>query len=660
MGEIQIEEIGRLAANIRVLSADAVQRANSGHPGLPLGMAELAATLYTRVLHHYPGDPQWAGRDRFVLSAGHGSMLLYSILHLCGYELSMEELTQFRQYGSKTPGHPEFGVTPGVETTTGPLGQGLSNAVGMAMEQEHLAARYNRPGHEIFSYHTYVLVGDGCMMEGITSEAASLAGHLGLGRLICFYDSNAITIEGSTELAFSESVADRFRAYGWQVLEADPYDSTSILRAVDQAKAVTTRPSLIVLPSIIGKGAEGLEGSHKVHGAPLGAEAVAKMKTKLGFDPAGEFQVSAKVSSHIQSLQGGWKASWDDWNARLTAWAEAYPELAREYRSLDSQIPQAEVAWPDFEPGKSIATRKANGAVMQAVAQAYPGLLGGSADLSPSTNTTLTEYEDFSPQNPQGRNLHFGVREHAMAGIMNGLAASGRLRPFGSTFLTFSDYLRPSIRLAALSKIAPIYVFTHDSFYVGEDGPTHQPIEHICSLRAIIDHVLIRPGDAQECIAAWQIALEIRDKPVSLLMTRQNLEVYPKPEGWLELARRGAYQVHQTGSGSPDLTVLATGSEVSLSLESAKLLGLNIRVVSILSLELVGSWSSQEQQALFGPLDRRVAVEASRGMSWHAYIIPGNTYGIDSYCASAPGEVVAEKIGFTPQALADWLAERAK
>jgi transketolase len=641
---------------IRTLAMDAIQKANSGHPGMPMGMADVAYVLWTQFLKHHPGDPTWPDRDRFVLSAGHGSMLLYSLLHLTGYDLPLEELRQFRQWGSRTPGHPEYGEAPGVETTTGPLGQGFANGVGMALAERMLAAAFNRPGLEIVDHYTYAMVSDGDLMEGISHEAASLAGHLGLGKLIYFYDDNHITIEGSTDLAFSEDVCRRFEAYGWHVQQVNGHDRAAVAAAICRAQEETTRPSLIACRTHIGYGSPNKQDTAKAHGEPLGADEVRRTKEAIGWPPDAQFLIPDDVLAHFRTTIDRGADARGEWEALFDRYAAECPELAAEWqRRFAGQLPQGwDEMIPPFDPGDSpIATRSAGGKIMEAIAPALPELVGGSADLHPSTKTYLKAYPAVQNGEYGARNLHFGIREHAMAGILTGLALHGGLRPYGSTFLVFSDYMRPSIRLAALMKLPVIYVFTHDSIFVGEDGPTHEPVEHAASLRAIPGMTVLRPADANETAAAWRFIVTYRDGPVALLLSRQKLPVLPgvKAAG----VARGAYVL--SDAPDPKAILLATGSEVTLALEAQTLLaaeGIAARVVSMPSWELFEAQSAAYREAVLPPeITARVAVEAGVPQGWDRYVGPrGQVVCQNRFGASAPYKVLAQQFGFTPEAVA--------
>ncbi len=657
---------------IRFLSVDAIQKANSGHPGLPLGAAPMAYVLWTRFLRHNPANPAWFNRDRFVLSAGHGSMLLYSLLHLTGYELSLEDLKNFRQWGSKTPGHPERGHTPGVETTTGPLGQGFGNAVGMAITEARLAARFNRPGAEIVKHFTYCLVGDGDLMEGVSAEAASLAGHLGLGRLICLYDDNRISLSAATDLTFTEDRAARFAAYGWQTLTVDDGNNLAAIEAaLIKARKESSRPSLILIRTHIGFGSPNKQDSFAAHGSPLGPEEVKLTKENLGWPLEPTFHLPAEALEHFRlALEEGPQLE-EAWDAQLTNYARDFPALAADFRrSIASELPSGwHEALPVFPADpKGMATRVAGGKVLNAFAARIPNLIGGSADLDPSTHTALIGTGDF--QNPAlaapdrqgaigqewdyaGRNIHFGVREHAMAAIVNGIAAHGGLIPFGATFLTFADYLRPALRLSALMGLKVIHVFTHDSIALGEDGPTHQPVEQLDSLRIIPNLVTIRPCDANETAVAWQVALESKGHPVALVLTRQNLptldrDLYAAAAG----LKKGGYVLAEAQGGSPQITLIATGSEVALALAARDKLReeeIRARVVSLPSWDLFDGQTQAYRDAVLLPgAAKRLALEAGSPFGWERYIgSDGSVIGVDRFGASAPGEVVMREYGFT-------------
>ena len=659
---------GLCVNTIRTLAMDAVQAANSGHPGAPMGLAAAAYVLWTRVLKHNPKNPAWVDRDRFVLSGGHASMLLYSMLHLSGYKLSLKEIKNFRQWGSQTPGHPEYGHTPGVETTTGPLGQGFSNAVGMAMAERHLAAIFNRGSQKIVDHHTYVMCGDGDLMEGIASEAASLAGHLGLGKLVCIYDDNKISIEGGTGLAFTENVAARFRAYHWQVLAVkDGNDLAAIEKALKEARAETAKPTLIALRTHIAYGSPNKQDTHGAHGAPLGVDEVSLTKENLGWPKNRKFYVPENVRREFSKcLDNGRKAE-TVWNKKFKAYAKKYPELAQNWqKAIAGILPRRwDAGIPTFRDGKAIATRAASGQVLNALAENLPTLIGGSADLAPSNNTIIKSSFDFQKNSYAGRNIRFGVREHAMGAILSGLALHKGIRPYGGTFLVFADYCRPAIRLAALMKLPVTYVFTHDSVAVGEDGPTHQPVEHLAVLRAIPGLTVIRPADATETAAAWRVAIKATDGPVALILSRQNLPVldrsyYPSATA----LAKGGY-ILSDSKGQPDAILIGSGSEVSICLEAQRVLakqGVAVRVVSMPSWELFERTSQSYKDAVL-PLKvtARVAVEAGISMGWERYVgSRGAVVGIDRFGASAPGETVMDKYGMKAAAIVSKTKELLK
>ena len=655
-------ELEQLCINtIRFLAADAVEQAGCGHPGMPMGMAAPAYVLWTQFLKHNPRNPTWVDRDRFVLSAGHGSMLLYSLLYLTGYDLSLDELKDFRQWGSKTPGHPEYGHTPGVETTTGPLGQGFATGVGMALATRLLAARYNRPGHKIVDHKIYAIVSDGDLMEGVAAEAASLAGHLGLSELIYLYDDNRISIEGSTALAFTEDVAARFRAYGWAVQEVDGLDLAGLAAAIKAAQAEGERPSLIKVRTTIGYGAPNLGGTAKIHGEAMGEAELNAAKENLGWPKEPRFWVPGEALALFRTaLERGAQAE-VDWEARFAAYAAEYPDLAAEFKArMAGELP---AGWDEGLPpfsGKPLPTRRASGQVLNVLSPRLPALIGGSADLAPSNNTLIAGERDVNRGDFTGRNLHFGVREHAMAAIMNGLALHGGFIPYGGTFFVFSDYMRPALRLAAMMNAHVVYVFTHDSIGLGEDGPTHQPIEHLAALRAIPNLLVIRPSDANEVSEAWKVAIE-HNGPVALILTRQNVEIldrsqYP-PAGEL---RKGAYVlVDAVGeSGRPDLILIATGSEVEVALAAQRILaerGVAARVVAMPSWELFEAQPQSYREAVLPPsVTARLAVEAGVRMGWERYVgQQGDVVSIERFGASAPYKVLWEKFGFTGPAVAE-------
>jgi transketolase len=632
---------------------DAVQAAKSGHPGAPMGLAAAAYVLWTRVLKHNPKNPEWVDRDRFVLSGGHASTLLYSLLNLTGYKLSLKEIKNFRQWGSQTPGHPEYGHTPGVETTTGPLGQGFANAVGMAMAERHLAAVFNRGSQKIVDHHTYVMCGDGDLMEGITSEAASMAGHLGLGRLICIYDDNKISIEGSTDIAFTENVAARFRAYRWQVLRVqDGIDLAAIENALKEARAEKAKPTLIVLRTHIAYGSPNKQDTHGAHGAPLGDDEIRLTKENLGWPRDKKFYVPKEVRKAFAKFADKGRKAETAWNKKFKAYAGKYPELAKNWQTaIAGTLPrQWDAGIPTFRDGKAIATRSASGQVINALAENLPTLIGGSADLAPSNNTIIKSSFDFQKESYAGRNIRFGVREHAMGAVLSGMALHKGVRPYGGTFLVFADYCRPAIRLAALMQQPVTYVFTHDSVAVGEDGPTHQPVEHLAALRAIPGLTVIRPADATETAAAWNVAMKTTNGPVALILSRQNLPVldrtyYPSATA----LAKGGY-ILSDAKGKPAAILIGTGSEVSICLEAQKILagqGVSTRVVSMPSWELFERTSQKYKDAVLPPkVSARVAVEAGISMGWERYVgSQGAVIGIDRFGASAPGSVIMDKYG---------------
>ncbi len=643
---------------IRTLSIDAIQKANSGHPGAPMGLASAAYVLWTKVLKHNPRNPDWPDRDRFVLSGGHASMLLYSLLYLTGYDLTLEDIKNFRQWQSRTPGHPEYGHTPGVETTTGPLGQGFANAVGMAMAERHLAAIFNRPGQAIVDHYTYTMCGDGDMMEGITSEASSLAGHLGLGKLICIYDDNKISIEGSTDIAFTENVAERFKAYRWQVLRvADGNDVEAIAQALQAAKAETERPSLIMVRTHIAYGSPNKQDSAAAHGAPLGEEEVCLTKRNLGCREDETFDVPEKALEIFRACPDKGQAAEKEWQEAFSTYARENPAAARQWSDAITGILPDD--WEGqlslfSESDSPLATRVASGKVLNALAHKIPWLLGGSADLAPSNKTIIESSFDFQKDRYDGRNIRFGVREHAMGAILSGMALHKGVKPYGGTFLVFSDYMRPSIRLAALMKLPVIYVFTHDSIAVGEDGPTHQPVEHIAALRAIPGLTVIRPADAVETAEAWRLAIKADDGPVALILSRQKLPILnsdqPDPEHGLQ---QGAYIIADA-EGTPDVIIIATGSEIHIALEARRILseqGVTARVVSMPSWELFENTSKKYQKTILGPeTTARIAVEAGIPMGWERYVGDrGIVIGTTQFGSSAPGGTLMENYGFTAE-----------
>ncbi|HEX6316513.1 MAG TPA: transketolase [Gemmatimonadaceae bacterium] len=646
---------------VRALAMDAVQKAESGHPGAPMALAPLAYLLYTRHLKHNPADPQWPDRDRFVLSNGHASMLLYASLHLSGYGLSLDEIRNFRQWGSLTPGHPEHDHTPGVETTTGPLGQGFTNAVGMATAEAHLAAVFNRDGHPIIDHHTWFICSDGDLMEGVSHEAASFAGHFGLGKLIGFYDDNRITIDGATDLAFSDDTALRFEGYGWHVQRVeDVNDLDALDAAIAAARAETGKPSLIIVRSVIGYGSPNRAGTAKAHGEALGVEEVQRSKDALGWTATESFTVPAEAVAYWRRGNEALAQANDAWRRALIAYAKAYPIEAKELgRRLQGELPGGwQQAVPVFTPENgSVATRASSGVVLNALASKIPELVGGSADLSGSNLTTIKDSPVFSARNYAGRNIHFGVREHAMGGIMNGMALHGGVIPYGGTFLVFSDYMRPAIRLAALMQQRVIYVFTHDSIGLGEDGPTHQPVEHLTALRTIPNVTVIRPGDAAEVAEAWRAALLHRTGPVALALTRQKVPFIDRAHrgSASELARGGYILDSGARRSTPDLVLIATGSEVSIALEAQKRIeegGRAVRVVSMPCHEFFLQQPAEYQASVLPEGVRRIVIEAAHPMSWHRFLRTGDVMiGIDHFGASAPYQRLYSEYGITVDAV---------
>lgn len=668
-------DIDNLCINtIRMLSIDMVQEANSGHPGMPMGAAPMAYVLWMRFLKYNPHNPAWHDRDRFVLSAGHGSALLYSILHLTGYDISVEEIKHFRQWGSKTPGHPEYRKTPGVESTTGPLGQGFANGVGMAIAERFLASRFNRLGYEIVDHYTYAMVSDGDLMEGVASEAASLAGHLRLGRLICLYDNNHITLSGETRLTFTEDVCKRFETYGWHVQSVDDgNDIEAISKAIIAAKNETIRPSFISVRTHIGYGSPHKQDTFEVHGSPLGTEEIVATKKNLGWPIEPKFYIPEDALAQFKkALDKGIQLE-ATWKTKMGLYEKTYPKLMNEWNQMMNSKPPD--GWdhgiPVFPPDpKGIATRSACGQIMNATASQVPSLIGGSGDLNPSTYTVLNGLGNFQyPQSEDreiqgavsgewgygGANIAFGVREHAMGSIANGIALHGGLLPFGSTFLVFSDYMRPAIRLAALMKIHVIYVFTHDSVGIGEDGPTHQPIEHLSSLRAIPNLIVLRPADANEMAEAWRVAIQHKDGPVAITLTRQKVPVIDRGKFNQAVGlRRGAYILSDSAFGKPEIILIATGSEVYLAVEAHEKMqveGIRSRVVSMPSWELFEEQSEEYRNEVLPPDSKtRISIEAGSTHGWHKYVgLEGAKIGIDHFGDSAAGEVLLKKFGFTSE-----------
>jgi transketolase len=655
------KDIHQLSINtIRCLAIDAIQKANSGHPGMPMGCAPIAYRLYTKYMKHNPLNPDWKNRDRFILSAGHGSMLLYSILHLCGYKISLDDIKNFRQWKSITPGHPEFGLTPGVETTTGPLGQGFSNAVGMAIAQEYLGSLFNKDDIKILDHFIYGICSDGELMEGISHEAASFAGHLKLAKLIFFYDDNGITIDGKTSLTFSEDIRKRFEAYAWQVLNIDDVnDLSQIDKAVEQAQKEAHKPTLIITKTHIGFGSPHKQDTSSAHGSPLGEEEVKLTKKNLGWDENKYFFISDEVSDHFNKMKSTFSNYENDWNKLFDSYKKKYTSEAEMFLKIFNNDFGDE--WKKVLPGfnnygENISTRSASGKVINAIAKNLPTLIGGSADLEPSNNTYIKEYANFSAENRSGRNFHFGIREHGMGGILNGMALYGGVIPYGGTFLVFSDYMRPPIRLASLSGVRPIYVFTHDSVGLGEDGPTHQPVEHLTSLRAIPKVVVIRPADANETVEAWKVAITHQSSPVALALTRQKIPVLDRTKMTSsENLSKGAYTLIDNGA-DPEVIIMASGSEVSLAVEAYNVLqseGIKLRVVSFPSWELYDSQSDEYKESVLPKsVKARVSIEAGVRQGWDKYIGDyGEAVNIEKFGASAPYEIIFKEYGFSVEAI---------
>ncbi|MHC4477199.1 MAG: transketolase [Planctomycetota bacterium] len=646
---------------IRFLSVDAIQKANSGHPGMPMGMAPAAYVLFSRHMRYNPANPRWHNRDRFVLSGGHGSMLLYSLLYLTGYDVSLDELKNFRQWASKTPGHPECDLDCGVEVTTGPLGQGISNAVGMAIAEKCLANYFNRNGFDMIDYKIYAIAGDGCLEEGVSAEASSLAGHLGLDNLIVIYDDNHITIDGNTEIAFTEDVAKRYEAYGWyvQTVAGDGNDMAAFEKALENAKNEKDRPCIIKLRTHIAYGSPNLQGSEKAHGSPLGEDEIKLMKQNFGWDGEKAFHVPQEVLDHTRKALDRGKQAEADWNKMFDEYAKAYPDLARQFTDATAgKLPvNLDDVLPKFEPDTSVATRKASGKILDAVMPKLPLVVGGSADLTPSNNTRFADAEDFQKDARHGRYIRYGVREHAMAAIMNGISISGLARAYGGTFLVFSDYMRPAIRMAALSKYPTIFVFTHDSIGLGEDGPTHQPVEHLASLRAMPNLLVFRPADANETAQAWKFTLEYKDGPVALLLTRQGLPVLDQDKyGSAEGLLKGAYVLQKTDK--PDVLLLASGSEVSIALCAAEALaaeGIKAQVVSMPCWELFKQQGQAYKDSVLPPnIKSRVGIEAGVEQGWSKYLGDHGIFiGMKSFGASAPAKVCFERFGITVENVID-------
>ena len=646
------EDLGLIATTIRTLTMDAVQKANSGHPGMPMGCADIAAVIWAKLLEHNPDSPDWINRDRFVLSAGHGSMLLYSVLHFSGYDVTMNDLENFRQFCSKTPGHPEHRVTSGVETTTGPLGQGFANGIGMAIARDLLAAEFNTVGNAVIDHAIYALVSDGDIMEGISSEAGSLAGHWGLGRLVYIYDSNAITIEGSTDLALSEDVAGRFKAYGWHVQKIDGHDFDAIEESIRKARNVTDRPSLIIARTNIARGSASLEGSEETHGAPLGEEEIRKTKKNIGCPEDDCFCVPQRVYDVFSERKKELSAIYTDWNRRFTSGITGDIKVKWDKYFSEPDINDLRKKLPAFDPAKPVATRTASGKVLEALFKELPSLVGGSADLAPSNKSFVKGYSE-SDKNRLGRNLHFGVREHAMGSIQNGIAYYGGFIPYSATFLAFLDYMRPSVRLAAIGKLHTIYIFTHDSIFVGEDGPTHQPVEHIASARAIPNLRVIRPADAEETKEAWLSALSRKNGPTMLALTRQDLPIIQREkDAGAENLHRGAYIIKDCDS-RPDIIILASGSEVQIAIAAARELSakmIGARVISFPCWELFDEQPAAYRKEILDDDAPRAVIEAGIRMGWEKY---AGEYGLyitmESFGLSAPAKTLGEHFGFTSE-----------
>ncbi len=656
-----MSKIEEMAVNaIRVLSADAIQKAKSGHPGLPLGAAPAAYELWSRHMKHNPANPEWKNRDRFVLSGGHGSMLLYSLLHLFGYgNLSVDDIKNFRQLDSLTPGHPEYGHTVGIEATTGPLGQGMAMAVGMAMAEAHLAAVFNKDGFPVVDHYTYVLGGDGCMMEGISSECFSLAGTLGLSKLIVLYDSNNISIEGSTDIAFTEDVMKRFEAFGFQTIEVkDGNDLNAIGAAIEEAKADKERPSLIKINTLIGFGCPAKQGKASAHGEPLGEENVAALKENIGWPCSGDFEVPKEVYDHYNELSEKLAQEEENWNKLFDEYCEKYPEMKQKwddyYNGYDlSELFNSDEYWAKAE--KPEATRNTSGILLNLIKQHMPNLVGGSADLAPSNKTNMKDAGDFSRDNYAGSNFHFGVREQAMTAIVNGIALHGGLRPFAATFFVFSDYTKPMARLTSIMKLPVIFVFTHDSIGVGEDGPTHEPVEQLAAFRSMPNFTVFRPCDRVETAAAWEYAIESESVPTGLVLTRQNL---PQLKGSSKEALKGGYIIDDSNKAEPDAIIIASGSEVSLAIEAKKQLageGADVRVVSMPSMDVFEEQTEDYRNSVLPPSCRkRVAVEALSDFGWYRYVgLDGKVVSMKGFGASGPAEQLFEKFGFTPENVAE-------
>lgn len=654
-------ELDKLCVNtIRTLSIDAVEKANSGHPGMPMGMADVAYVLWSKFLKHNPKNPNWFDRDRFILSAGHGSMLIYSLLHLTGYDLSLDEIKNFRQMGSKTPGHPEYGMTPGIESTTGPLGQGFGTGVGMAMAEHFLSAKFNKEGHNIVDHYTYAIVSDGDLMEGISHESASMAGHMGLGKLIYLYDSNRISIEGSTDLAFTEDPVKRFNAYNWHVVEIDGHDHDQITSAIEEAQSVTDKPSIIICKTHIGFGSPNKQDSESSHGSPLGDDEIKLTKEAYGWDPEKKFYIPDEAMEKFRvAVSDGEKAE-GDWNNKLDAYEESFAEDAQSFKNWMNRNLSAELesGLPVFnEDEKGMASRAASGKVINAIKDVVPNLFGGSADLAGSTKTDIDGYGSFIVDKPTGRTVHFGVREHGMGAAVNGIALHGGLIPYGATFFVFTDYMRPAIRLAALMKTPSIFVLTHDSIGLGEDGPTHQPVEHLASLRAMPNITILRPGDANETAYAWKSAIENTTGPTLLVLTRQNLPTQKRTEAnAASLTQKGGYIYADSDKETPDAILIGTGSELQYTVEAkAKLAeqGVDARVVSMPSWELFEKQdAAYKENVLPETVTNRVSIEAGSTFGWERYVGPkGTSIGLNTFGESAPYEELYEHFGITTESV---------
>ena len=640
---------------VRILSADAVQKANSGHPGTPMALSPLGHILWSEVMHYNPKNPEWLNRDRFILSCGHACMLQYSYLYLTGYEITLDDIKEFRQLHSITAGHPEYGLTPGIEVTTGPLGQGFANGVGMAIAQQYMAARYNQPDFKIFDYKIYAICSDGDLMEGISAEAASLAGHLGLGNMIYFYDNNHITIEGDTDLTFDENVVKRFEAYGWHVQRLpDVNDLDALSTAIENAQNETNRPSLIEVRSHIGYGSPNKQDSAAAHGSALGKDEVKLVKEIFGFDPDKSFVIPNEVLDYYREAGKKSAKNEEDWNELYKNYRKRHPDLAKDYETISAgKLPDGwEGKLPTFEAGDKMATRKASGQTLNAIAEYFPQLIGGAADLAPSTDTNLNDYKSFSAKHRDGRNFHFGIREHAMGAVLNGMALSNYLIPYGATFLIFSDYMRPPLRLAAIMKIRPIMVYTHDSIGLGEDGTTHQPVEQLIGLRTVPNMTVIRPADANETAQAWRVAIKHNEGPVAIVLTRQGIPIIDQEKyGKAKELEKGAY-ILSDSDGEPDIILIATGSEVHLILEAQEKLkedGIKARVVSMPSWSLFDKQSAAYRESVLPKhIRKRLAVEAGSPVGWLKYVTDeGDVLGIERFGESAPGEEIMKEYGFS-------------